>query len=313
MMTSPHTPRRLPALATALALAAAFLLPVTTAQASPIGDLQSTQASPSTAAADEPTHEKKSKASTSEHEFAAYSTDPTSPLVLVNEHHPLQPRDYAPQELVAVSGAGTEMVPHAAKALKKLIAGAAQDGHALMVESAYRSYDHQVELFQRYTRKYGKDYASRISAKPGTSEHQLGLSADLGVASGQCSLKACLADLPAGKWMAAHATDYGFIVRYPQDEQETTGYNFEPWHLRYVGNKAARQMDEDGTATLEQYSNELVTARKKQEAKASAKEAEAKRQEAQEQAARDAEWERQERRAEETRWWPDWARNAFTQ
>ena len=313
MMTSPHTLRRLPALATALALAAVVLVPAATAQASPIGDLQSTQASPSSAGTDEASHEKKSKAASSEEKFAAYSTDPTSPLVLVNEHHPLQPRDYAPQKLVAVSGNGTEMVPRAARALKKLIAGGARDGHSLMVESAYRSYDHQVALFQRYTRKYGKDYASRISAKPGTSEHQLGLSADVGLASGQCSLKACLADLPAGKWLAAHAVDYGFIVRYPKNEQETTGYNFEPWHLRYVGNKAARHMEQDGIATFEQYSDELVTARKRQEAKASAKEAEAKQQAAQEQAARDAEWERQERRAEETRWWPDWARNAFTQ
>lgn len=320
MMPPPHTLRRLPTLATTLALAVAFLLPATTAQASPVGDLQTTQASPSAAATEEAAHEKKSTASTAERDFAAYSTDPTSPLVLVNEHHPLQPRDYAPKDLVAVSAKGTEMVPRAAKAMKKLIAGGAQDGQRLMVVSAYRSYDHQVTLFQRYTRKYGDDYAARISARPGTSEHQLGLSADLGAASGQCSLKACLADLPSGKWIAAHAADYGFIVRYPNDQHETTGYNFEPWHLRYVGTKAAQQMEQDGVATFEQYSDELVTARKKQEAKTSEKEAEASRQEAeaerqadQDKAARDAEFERQERRAEETSWWPNWARNAFSQ
>ncbi|MDN6200801.1 MAG: M15 family metallopeptidase [Micrococcaceae bacterium] len=313
MMTTPDTLRRLPAVATSIALAAAFLLPAATAQASPVGDLQSTQATPSSAATAEATPGKNSKSSTSDHQYAAYSTDPASPLVLVNKDHPLQPRDYAPKDLVSVSGNGTEMVPRAAKAMKKLIAGGARDGQRLTVISAYRSYDHQLALFQRYTRKYGKDYAARISAKPGTSEHQLGLSADVGAASGQCALKACLADLPSGKWIAAHAADYGFIVRYPQDEHETTGYNFEPWHLRYVGTKAAQRMDQQDMATFEEYSDQLVADRKKQKSKTAKKEAAAERQAAREKAARDAEWERQERRAEETRWWPDWARSAFTE
>lgn len=316
MMTTLHTHRSLPALAASLTLAATLLLPAAGAHASPVGDLQSTQASPSAVAGDDAAHEQKAKEPGTKRDYAAFTTDPASVLVLVNEDHPLKPRDYRPKDLVAVSGSGAEMVPEAAQALKKLIKGARTDGHRLMVESAYRSYGHQLSLFQRYTRQYGKDYASRISARPGTSEHQLGLAADVGVASGQCSLQACLAELPAGKWIAAHAGDYGFILRYPKDQQKTTGYNFEPWHLRYIGTTAARTMDQLGIETFEQYSDELATARERrneQKAATKAKEAEVQRQADAEQALRDAAWERQERHAERTQWWPDWARNAFVQ
>lgn len=301
------------AVATSLALAAALLMPAA-AQASPVGDLQETQATPSSTAPPAPGdtgHEEKSTADSQEHDFEAYTRDPTSPLVLVNEHHPLQPRDYTPQDLVAVNGTGTEMVPVAAAALKKLLAAARSDGHQLIVESAYRSYDYQVGLFRRYTNMYGEAYASKISARPGTSEHQLGLSADIGLASGECSLKACLADLPAGKWAAAHAADFGFIIRYPEGLQETTGYNFEPWHLRYVGTTAARQMREQGIDTFEQYSDELVATRTARDADSARQEAEEKRQDAVQEALRAAAAEREQRRAEKTAWMPDWARTTY--
>lgn len=307
------TPSRLlhrsAAVASTLALAAAFMLPAAGAQAAHGGNARSAGspgASPSSSVPPSPGdtgHEEKTPNRGREGDYAAYTLDPTSPLVLVNEHHPLRPRDYVPRELVAVDGSGARMVPEAAAALEKLLAAARDDGHALIVESAYRSYDYQVGLFRRYTAMYGEAYASRISARPGTSEHQLGLSADIGVASGQCSLKACLATLPAGKWTAAHAAEYGFIIRYPQDRQEITGYNFEPWHVRYVGVPAAQAMRRQGIDTFEQYSDELDAIR-------TARQAQAKREAAAAQASREAAAERARRIAEDTGWMPRWARPA---
>lgn len=313
MPTSLRLHRRSAAVATSVALAVSFLLPTSTALASPVGDLQDTQASPSSDPTPSPGdagHERKSKVASQEKDFAAYSLDPASPLVLVNEHHPLRPRDYTPKKLVAVNGSGARMVPQAATALEKLIAAARQDGHGLIVESAYRSYDHQVGLFRRYTNMYGEDYASKISARPGTSEHQLGLSADIGVASGQCSLRACLSELPAGKWTAAHAAEFGFIIRYPKDQQETTGYNFEPWHLRYVGTTAALGMRAQDVATFEEYSDQLVRDRESHRDGTARKQAEAKRQAAVQDALREAAAAREARLAEETGWMPEWARSA---
>ncbi|WP_372697232.1 D-alanyl-D-alanine carboxypeptidase family protein [Arthrobacter sp. JSM 101049] len=296
-------------MATTLVLATAFMLPAAAAQAASGGDTRPAGAPSSSSAPPSPGdtgHEEKTTNDSREGDYAAYTLDPTSPLVLVNEHHPLHPRDYVPQDLVAVNGSGARMVPEAAAALERLLAAARDDGHALIVESAYRSYDYQVGLFRRYTNMYGEAYASRISARPGTSEHQLGLSADIGVASGQCSLKACLADLPAGKWTAAHAAEYGFIIRYPQGRQEITGYNFEPWHLRYLGVDAAQEMREQEVDTFEQYSDELAAIR-------AARQAEARREAAAAQASRDAAAERRQRIAEETGWMPDWARTAYGQ
>lgn len=313
MPTSPRLHRRSAAVAVSVALAAAFMLPTGAALASPIGDLQETQASPSSDPTPTPGDagaERKSKVDSQEQDFAAYTLDPTSPLVLVNEHHPLRPRDYTPKKLVAVNGSGAQMVPQAATALEKLIAAARQAGHGLIVESAYRSYDHQVGLFRRYTNMYGEDYASKISARPGTSEHQLGLSADIGVASGQCSLRACLADLPAGKWAAAHAAEFGFITRYPKGQQEITGYNFEPWHLRYVGTTAARKMRAGDIPTFEEYSDQLAKARHADREDTARQQAAAKRQAAVQEALDQAAAEREARRAEETRWMPEWARPA---
>lgn len=283
------------------------MLPAAGAQAAHGGDARSTGSPTSTPAPPSPGdtgHEEKTTHDSREGDYAAYTLDPTSPLVLVNEHHPLHPRDYVPRDLVAVNGSGARMVPEAAAALERLLAAARHDGHELIVESAYRSYDYQVGLFRRYTSMYGEAYASRISARPGTSEHQLGLSADIGVASGQCSLKACLADLPAGKWTAAHAAEYGFIIRYPKDRQEITGYNFEPWHLRYLGVSSAQAMRKQGIDTFEQYSDELDAIRTDRQAEARRKAAAAK-------ASREAAAERARRIAEETGWMPEWARAVY--
>ncbi|MEE1622342.1 M15 family metallopeptidase [Zafaria sp. J156] len=179
--------------------------------------------------------------------------DPASFEVLVNAENPLDPLDYVPAGLTPAAGSQNLMVPEAAIALALLVEGARLDGHALVVESAYRSYERQAQVFRSYAARYGEAYASKISARPGTSEHQLGLAADVGLAGGQCSLHRCFGDTAAGRWVAAHAVDYGFIIRYPEGAEDATGYAYEPWHLRFLGEGAAADFEASGAASYEEY------------------------------------------------------------
>ena len=107
--------------------------------------------------------------------------------------------------------------------------------------SGYRSYSQQASLYDSYVRQYGQATADTIAARPGYSEHQTGLAMDIGNASGICALQACFATMPAGKRAADHAAEHGFIIRYPAGSEATTGYTYEPWHLRYVGGTGDRQ------------------------------------------------------------------------
>ncbi|RZU62441.1 M15 family metallopeptidase [Zhihengliuella halotolerans] len=186
--------------------------------------------------------------------------DPASTAVLVNASRPLDPVDHVPNHLEPVTGSGHELVPEAAAATRELIEAAASAGHFLAVESGYRSYTRQAELFDQYSARYGEAYASRISAEPGTSEHQLGLAVDLGLTSGLCSLQACFGDTEAGQWIAEHAGEYGFIIRYPEGSEELTGYSYEPWHLRYLGEATTADFAASKAGTYEEYVDALEAA-----------------------------------------------------
>ncbi|WP_309080932.1 M15 family metallopeptidase [Zhihengliuella sp.] len=183
-----------------------------------------------------------------------------SVAVLVNPERPLDPIDYVPEDLVDVDGSGAELVSPAADAAEELLAAARQAGHDLVAESGYRSYDRQSELYRGYVAQYGASYAERISAKPGTSEHQLGLAVDVGLASGQCSLHRCFGDTAAGAWVAEHAEEFGFVLRYPDGHSETTGYAYEPWHLRYLGPEVTADFAASNAETYEEYVAALETA-----------------------------------------------------
>ena len=91
------------------------------------------------------------------------------------------------------------------------------------------------------------------SARPGFSEHQTGLAVDVGMANATCEVDQCFGATPAGKWVAANGYKYGFIVRYPQGLSDITGYEYEPWHLRYVGVGLATEMHNKAVQTLEQF------------------------------------------------------------
>ena len=113
--------------------------------------------------------------------------------------------------------------------------------------SGYRSYQYQTQLYNNYVNLHGEEEANTFSAKPGFSEHQTGLTFDLKDFNGQL-----VEDPITSQWIKDNCAKYGFIVRYPEGKEDITGYIYEPWHLRYVGEEAANQIMNNNT-TLEQY------------------------------------------------------------
>lgn len=192
-------------------------------------------------------------------EAATESAPPTQGLdhdsadslfVLVNKQNPLDPADYAPEDLtvpdVPTSKAGIQLRSLAATAAEHLFFAAAADGVDLTLVSAYRSHDYQQGTYGGWVERYGQAEADRISARPGHSEHQTGLAMDVGAANGACTLEQCFADTPEGAWVAEHAAEHGWIIRYPFGAEETTGYSPEPWHLRYLGTQEAAGVVQSG-------------------------------------------------------------------
>jgi len=183
----------------------------------------------------------------------------SSITVLVNKLNKL-PEDYTPADLVYPNVKFTfkekiekrMMVKEAADALEKLFGAADQDGLPLAGVSAYRPHSRQAELFQSYVKKDGLETALTYSAYPGTSEHETGLAIDVAGADGACSTSDCFGDRPEAKWLADHAHEYGFIIRYPEGKEKITGYKYEPWHLRYVGLDVATEIYEK-QLTFEEY------------------------------------------------------------
>ncbi len=178
-------------------------------------------------------------------------------LILINKEHRI-PKDYE-FELATIKGeikSDVRVVEH----VLEMIKDAQEDGVDIFICSPYRSEEKQEKLFDRkvaqYTRQgydYDKAYdmASETVAIPGTSEHQVGLAFDF-VTPGYQRLDAGFADTEAGQWLAKNAPDYGFILRYPEDKVAITDIEFEPWHYRYVGVDAAKEITALGLC-LEEY------------------------------------------------------------
>lgn len=178
------------------------------------------------------------------------TSDPTSPWVIVNKQHPLQPKDYAPSDLVAV-GNGQYLRAEAATALSNMLAAAKQAGLTITPDSGYRSYSTQVSVYDSEVRAYGQAVADSESARPGFSEHQTGLAMDL--SGGGCHIEDCFGETREGKWAAAHAADYGFILRYTPANSADTGYRAESWHFRYVGIPLAHQIAANPALSMESF------------------------------------------------------------
>jgi zinc D-Ala-D-Ala carboxypeptidase len=185
--------------------------------------------------------------------------EPDSIAVMVNKEYGL-PENYKPTDLVYPEVRFTfkekiekrMMRKEAAEALEKLFAGAEEDGIYLAGVSAYRSKETQTRLFNRYVKKDGEELARTYSAVPGYSEHQTGLAIDVSGSDGKCAAESCFGGTKEAEWLAQHATEYGYIIRFPEGKQDITGYKYEPWHIRYVGKDIATYIADKGI-TLEEY------------------------------------------------------------
>lgn len=189
-------------------------------------------------------------------DLSAFSIDDaTSPWVVVNKLRALNPQDYAPADLTYpdVSYVNEQPMRAAtADALVQLVAAAdAEAGLTLRVQSAYRSYDTQVSVYAGWVSSRGQAGADATSARPGHSEHQTGWAVDVTGASGACALEVCWGDTAEGEWVLANSYRFGLIVRYRADQTPVTGYESEPYHLRFVGVELATHMHDQGIETLE--------------------------------------------------------------
>lgn len=164
------------------------------------------------------------------------------------------PADYVPGDLVDATEAGFESRDQVRAAivedLAALRAATEANGTPIVIISGYRSYSYQQNLFDSRVAAEGEEAASMSTARPGHSEHQLGTAIDV-LEPGVGELTADFAATPAGRWLAEHAHEYGFVISYPDGATAVTCYEFEPWHLRYVGRENAAAVVDSGVALRE--------------------------------------------------------------
>jgi D-alanyl-D-alanine carboxypeptidase len=177
-------------------------------------------------------------------------TDPTSIWVVVDKSHPIRPLDFHP-DIALVRG--YQVATAAAAPLTRLLDSADRAGVPLKIASAFRSFGYQEGVHAHLVTTLGQHAADAISARPGYSEHQTGLAVDLQPLDGTCALDPCFVHTAAGRWLAAHAWTFGFVVRYTEANRRLTGYSPEPWHFRYVGAALARELRTTGAGSLEEF------------------------------------------------------------
>lgn len=185
--------------------------------------------------------------------------NPDSNRVYVNKNRRL-PVGYTPSDLVEPNVSHTKpegderrkLRAEAAEALEKLFSAAAEDGLELAAISGYRSNQLQATLYNNSIARNGQAHADQFSARPGTSEHESGLAMDISAAVVAFSLEQVFENTDEGRWLSENSYHHGFIIRYPKGKEEITGYAFEPWHVRYVGNELAEHLYKN-ELTLEEY------------------------------------------------------------
>lgn len=195
----------------------------------------------------------------SEEEIEIDYQSPDSLTVLVNKQHAL-PDGYEPDDLVVPDvrfpfvedDPKKQLRKEAAEALEMLFNAAEQEGHYLFAQSGYRSYERQEVIFAANVNRDGEEAANQYSARPGESEHQTGLVMDITSEAVEYRLVEAFGQTPEGKWVAENAHEFGFIIRYEEGKEHITEYQYEPWHLRYVGKDAAGYIFKNNI-TLEQY------------------------------------------------------------
>lgn len=190
-------------------------------------------------------------------------TSADSQYVLVNKKFGLDPADYRPADLVIPKVNLTSSDSDDEKSVRELIApnleemltAAKKVNLNLTMNSGFRSSKLQAFYFNNYVKQSGLEAAKRYSAEPGHSEHQTGLSFDLSYTDRKCYLDACFGETDAGVWLAENAHSYGFILRYSKDKEAVTGYQYEPWHFRFVGKDVATKIFEQKLSYEEYLAN----------------------------------------------------------
>lgn len=172
--------------------------------------------------------------------------------ILVNKHNYLK-EDYVPENLKSLSStyalSNMKMVEEAANAFESLSKDASKENYKIIAMSTYRSYEYQVDLYNKYVKSDGKDAADTYSGRPGNSEHQTGLAVDV---YNQTETYTNFEKTEEYDWMQENAYKYGFILRFPKGKENETGYEFESWHYRYVGKDIAKYIHKHNI-TLEEY------------------------------------------------------------
>ncbi len=183
--------------------------------------------------------------------------DPSRIWSVVNKARPYAPIDYRPLGLVHPEGVrtaeGGSLRSDAAASLTVMVLAARDEAVGeVALESGFRSFDAQQRTYARHVAERGTA-ADLVSARPGHSEHQSGLAADVVGCAGGCGTFDDFAASPQGQWVAANSWEYGWIVRYVEGGSDVTGYSPEAWHLRYVGPELARAYHEGSWTSLEEF------------------------------------------------------------
>ena len=187
-----------------------------------------------------------------------YKSDDLSLLFLIDKTHSVS-SEYKPtvllhlesNEFYEVNKNTLNLRPEAANALMEMARAATQDGVRLTISSTYRSYEYQKNLFAYWVQVDGLEEAERESARPGTSQHQLGIAMDF------APVDDAFAQTEEGKWVYANAADFGWSLSFPQDYEDITGYRWESWHFRYIG-KFTCKFQKKWFCNVQQYMIEFV-------------------------------------------------------
>lgn len=186
---------------------------------------------------------------------------PNKTYILVNKYYHLG-KDYIPDNLENISEeysrSGMKLVKEAKEAFEELSKASITANKKVLAMSSYRSYEYQVNLYNKYVENDGIEEADTYSARPGYSEHQTGLCVD--VYDGEIDYTN-FEKSDSYNWMQENAYKYGFILRFPKGKENLTGYQYESWHYRYVGKKIAKYIKENDI-TLEEYYAKFIEGKK---------------------------------------------------
>ena len=174
-------------------------------------------------------------------------------LMLVNKFNYLD-ENYAPDDIVKVSMqfayGDNEIKKEVYEKFRSMYNDAKKEGLYLIITSSYRDYNFQKELWDSYANQKGDEWADSVSARAGYSEHQTGYTLDIVTYNANMSSFETTDEF---KWLQDNAYKYGFILRYPKDKEDITGYSYESWHYRYVGKDVATKIKKLGITFDEYY------------------------------------------------------------